>query len=91
MNQEKSPALEGTMSDGTAASHLSTPRLELNYQWLKAMLKVSTPNVTEKGGETIEDIFEQLLPHGKPDCTTQFQEKETIDQAISRTTTSEEL
>ena len=85
MNQEKSSALEGAMSGGTAASLFSMPRLESNAQ------RQSTPNLPEKGGETIEDIFKQLLPHGKPDCTTHLQEKETIDQAISRTTTSEEL
>jgi hypothetical protein len=80
MNQEKSPALEGTMSGGTAASLFSTPRLELTAQWQdRAMLKISTPNLPEKGGETIEDIFKQLLPHGKPDCNTHLQENETID------------
>ena len=91
MNQEKSPALEGTMSGDTAASLFSTPRL-INAQWQdRAMLKVSTPNFPEKGGETIEDIFKKLLPHGKPNCTTHLQEIETIDQAISRMTTLEEL
>ena len=51
----------------------------------------STPNLPEKGGETIEDIFKRLLPHGKLDCTTHLQEKETIDKAIERIATSEEL
>ena len=75
MNQGKSPALEGAMSGGTTASHFSTPRLELTAQWQDmAMLKVSTPNLPKKGGKTIEDIFKQLLPHGKPDCTTFLQE-----------------
>ena len=41
--------------------------------------------------KTIEDIFKKLLPHGKPDCTTHLQEIETIDQAISRMKTLEEL
>ena len=45
----------------------------------------------EKGEETIEDIFKQLLPHGKQDCATFLQENETIDAAIDRLATSEEL
>ena len=84
MNQEKSSALEGAMSGGTAASLFSTPCLESNAQWQ------STPSLPEKGGETIEDIFKRLLPHGKLDCTTHLQEKETIDKAINRIAKSEE-
>jgi hypothetical protein len=45
----------------------------------------------EKGEETIEEIFKQLLPHGKQDCATFLQENETIDAAIDRLATSEEL
>ena len=55
------------------------------------MLKGSTPNLPKKGRETIEDIFKQLLPHGKPDCITHLQKKETIDQAINRLAMLEEL
>jgi hypothetical protein len=47
--------------------------------------------LARKGGETIEDIFKRLLPHGKPESTTHLQEKETIDKAIDRIATSEEL
>ncbi len=47
--------------------------------------------LARKGEETIEDIFKRLLPHGKPDCTTFLQENETIDTAIDRLATSEEL
>ena len=47
--------------------------------------------LARKRGETIEDIFKKLLPHGKPDCTTLLQEKETVDRAIIRMTTLEEL
>jgi hypothetical protein len=43
----------------------------------------------EKGGETIEELFKLLSPHGKPGCVTNLQEDETIDEAISRITTSE--
>jgi hypothetical protein len=47
--------------------------------------------LAKKGEETIEDIFKQLLPHGKPNCTTFLQENETIDTATNRLATSEEL
>jgi hypothetical protein len=46
--------------------------------------------ITKKRGKTIEDIFNQLLPHGKPGCATFLQENETIDTAIDRLATSEE-
>ena len=46
--------------------------------------------LARKRGETIEDIFKRLLPHGKPDCTTHLQEKETIEKAIDRIATSKE-
>ena len=42
-----------------------------------------------KGGGPIEDMFKQLLPHGKPDCVTHLQKDETIDEAINRIATSE--
>ncbi len=47
--------------------------------------------LAKKGGGTIEDIFKQLLPHGKPDCITHLWKEETIDQAINRIATLEEL
>jgi hypothetical protein len=53
------------------------------------MLEPSTPNAPEKGGETIEDMFKQLPPHGKKNCVTHLQKNETIDEAISRIATSE--
>jgi hypothetical protein len=84
MNQEKSSALEGAMSGGTAASLFQTQRSKSNSQGQ------STPNLPEKGKDTIEDIFKRLLPHGKPDCTTFLQENETIHTAINRLATSEE-
>jgi hypothetical protein len=84
MNQEKSSALEGAMSGGKAASLFPTQRSKSNAQWQ------STPNLPEKGEETIEDIFKQLLPYGKPDCTTFLPENETIDTAINKLATSEE-
>jgi hypothetical protein len=43
----------------------------------------------EKRGETIEELFKLLPPHGKPGCVTNLQEDETIDEAISRIATSE--
>jgi len=49
----------------------------------------SNPNRAGKGGETIEDIYKQLPPRGKPDCVTHLSTNETIDEAISRITTSE--
>ena len=58
MSQAKSPILEGTISGGTAASHLSTPRPESTVQWPDwAMLEPSTPNAPAKRWETIEDMF----------------------------------
>ena len=44
-----------------------------------------------KRGETIEDMFKQLPPHGKPDCATHLWKYETIDEAISRIATLEGL
>ena len=85
MIQEKSPTLEGTVSCSTAAPYLLMPRLESTVQWPdRAMLKLATPNAPEKGGETVEDMFKQLLPHGKPNCVTHLLTNETIDEAISR-------
>ena len=72
------------MSGGKAASLFPTQRSKSNAQWQ------STPNLPEKGEETIEDIFKQLLPYGKPDCTTFLPENETIDTAINKLATSEE-
>ena len=85
MSQAKSPTLEGTISCSTAATHLFTPRPESTVQWPdRAMLELSTPNTPEKGGETIEDVFKRLPPHGKPNCVTHLRKDETIDEAISR-------
>ena len=53
------------------------------------MLELSTPNMPEKGGETIEDLFKRLLPHRKPNCVTHLMTNETIDEAISRIETTE--
>ena len=90
MSQEKLPTLEGTISGGTAATHLSMPRPELTIQWPDwAMLEPPTTNAPEKRGETIEDLFKRLPPHGKPDCVTHLQKDETIDEAINRITMSE--
>ena len=53
------------------------------------MLELSTPNVPEIGGETIEELFKKLPPHGKPDCVTHLQKDETLDEAINRIATLE--
>ena len=53
------------------------------------MLKIETPKASEKGGETIEDMFKRLPPHGKPKCVTHLLTNETIDEAISRIATLE--
>jgi hypothetical protein len=53
------------------------------------MLEPSTPNAPAKGGGTIEGMFKQIQPHGKPDCVTHLRKDETIDEAINRITTSE--
>ena len=90
--QARSPTLQVTMPDGTDATHFSTPSPEATVQWPdRAMLQLFTPNVPEKGGETIEDLFKQLPPYGKPDCATHLQKDETIDEAISRITTLERM
>ena len=79
------------MSGGTAASTFSTPNPEAAVQRPdRAMLELSTPNMLEKG-ETIEDLFKRLLPHGKPNCVTHLLTNETIDGAISRIETSERM
>ena len=55
MSQAMSPTLEGTISGGTAAPHLSTPHLESTVQWPDwAMLEPSTPNAPEKGGKPLK-------------------------------------
>jgi len=47
---------------------LSTPFPESTVQWPDwDMLEPSTPNTPAQGGETIEDMFKRLPPHGKPD------------------------
>ena len=75
------------MSGGTDAPHFSTPSPESTVQWPdRAMLELSTPNVPEKEGESIEELFKQLPPYGKPDCVTHLREDETIDEDISRIT-----
>ena len=53
------------------------------------MLELATPNAPEKGGETIEDMFKRLPPHGKPNCVTHLLTNGTIDEAIRRITMSE--
>ena len=59
------------MPDGTDATHFSTPSPESTVQWPnEVMLELLTPNVPEKGGGTIEELFKQLLPYGKLDCAT---------------------
>jgi hypothetical protein len=55
------------------------------------MMELATPIAPEKEGETIEDIYKQLPPRGKPDCVTHLSNNETIDEANSRITTSEEI
>ena len=50
----------------------------------RAMLELSTPNMLEKGGETIEDFFKRLIPHGKPHCIMHLLINETINEAISK-------
>ena len=49
----------------------------------------SPPNAPSKGGETIEDLFKRLPPHGPPDCVTRAWKDETIDELLSRIPTSE--
>ena len=80
MNQAKSSTMEDTISCRTAAPHLSTPHTESMVQ---------TTNAPEKRGETIEDIYKQLPPRGKPDCGMHLSTNETIDEAISRIATLE--
>jgi hypothetical protein len=53
------------------------------------MMELATPSAPEKGGETLEDIYKQLPPGGKPDCVTHLSTNETIDEAISRIATLE--
>jgi len=92
MSHKKSPTQEGTFSSGTAAPHLPMPRPELTLQlpdW--SMWTPPTPNAPAKGGETIEDMFKQLPPHGKQDCATHLQKHETIDEDIIRIATLEGL
>ena len=56
------------------------------------MIELATPTATGKGGDTIEDIYNQLpQPRGKPDCVTHLSTNETIDGAISRIATLEEM
>ena len=52
---------------------------------------VGTSNSERAGkrGETIEDMFKRLPPHGKPNCVMHLLTNETIDEAISRIATSE--
>ena len=78
------------MPDGTNATQFSTPSPESTVQWPdRAMLQPFTPNMPEKGGETIAELVKQLPPYGKPDCATHLRKDETIDEAIGRVTTSE--
>jgi hypothetical protein len=46
------------------------------------MLEQATLNKPEKGGETIEDMFKRLPPHGKPNCVTHLLTNENIDEAM---------
>ena len=43
----------------------------------------------KKGGETIEELFKQLLPHGKLNCVTHLRKDKTMDEAINRIATLE--
>jgi hypothetical protein len=47
--------------------------------------------MTRKEGKTIEELFKLLPPYGKPGCVTNLQEDETIDEAIGRMSTSDEM
>jgi hypothetical protein len=47
--------------------------------------------MTRKEGKTIEELFKILPPFGKPGCVTNLQENETIDEAIGRISTSDEM
>jgi hypothetical protein len=47
--------------------------------------------MTRKEGKTIEELFKLLPPYGKPGCVTNLQKDETIDEAISRISTSDEM
>jgi hypothetical protein len=47
--------------------------------------------MTRKEGKTIEELFKLLPPYGKPGCVTNLQEDETIDEAIGRISTSDEM
>ena len=90
MSQAKSPTVEDTVSCCTAAPHYSTPHTESMFQWPdSAMMEPATSNAPEKGGETIEYIYKRLPPRCKPDCVAHLSTNETIDEAISRITTSE--
>ena len=85
-----SPALQVTMPDDTNTTHHSTPNSESTAQWPnRTTLQPFTPNMPEKGGETIEELFKLLPPYGKLNCATNLQKDETIDEANSRITTSE--
>jgi hypothetical protein len=54
-----------------------------------ATMQPVTTNMPGKRGETIEELFKQLPPCGKPDCSTHLRKDETINEDISRITTSE--
>jgi len=78
------------MPDDTNTSDFSTPSSEATAQGPNmAVLQPFTPSMPGKRGETIEELFKLLPPHSKPGCVTNLQEDETIDEAISRITTSE--
>jgi len=73
-------------------SNFSTPSLESTAQWPNgATTHPFTPNMTRKEGKTIEELFKLLPPYGKPGCVTNLQKDETIDEAISRISTSDEM
>jgi oligoribonuclease (3'-5' exoribonuclease) len=70
------------MTYSTDTPHLPTP---------SHLLELSTPNIPKKGGKSVEELFNQLPPYGKPKCVTHFRDDETIDEAISRITTLEDM
>jgi hypothetical protein len=49
------------------------------------------PGASAKRGETIDELIDQLQPHGKQEYGTQAGKNETIDGLIGRLTTSEGL
>jgi hypothetical protein len=73
-------------------SNFSTPSSESTDQWPnEATMHPFTPNMTRKEGRTIEELYIQTPPYGKPGCITNLKRNETIDEAIGRISTSNEM